>query len=68
MESRKIVMLLFVCIACFAEISAKPNTAGTDEINNSGNHLNSEFNELSSNELSTEINNCHDACLQKVCT
>lgn len=66
MESTIAVMLLFLCIVCVAEISAKPNTAGNND--SGSNHSNSEFNELSSNELSTEISNCHEACLQKVCS
>lgn len=61
MESRIVVMLLLLCIT---GISGKSNTAGESD---SSNHLNSDFNELSSNELSTEIENCHEACLQKVC-
>ncbi|XP_031627335.1 uncharacterized protein LOC116343432 [Contarinia nasturtii] len=61
MESTAAVVLLFLCVAHIAEISAKTNTAG---INDSGS-LNSDFNELSSNELSTEIDNCREACLQK---
>lgn len=61
MESTTAVILLFVCMAyCFSETSAKTNTAGHTD-------LNGDFNELSSNELSTEIDSCHDACLQKVC-
>lgn len=60
MESTIAVMLLFLCIACLTEISAKANTAGNIDT------ANSDFNELSSNELSTEIDNCHEACLQKV--
>lgn len=64
MESTNAVMLLVLCLACcFYETSAKTNTAGN--IDNT-NHLNGDFSELSSNELSTEIDNCHEACLQKV--
>lgn len=66
MESTIAVMILFLCVAHIAGISAKTNTAGTDD--SSSNRLNSDFNELSSNELSTEIENCREACLQKVCT
>lgn len=62
MEST-IGVLLFLCVACFTVISAKTNTAGNSDTSS---HLNSDFNELSSNELSTEIDNCHEACLQKV--
>lgn len=64
MESTNAVMLLFMCIACLAGISAKTSTAGNTDT--ATNRLNSDFNELSSNELSTEIDNCHEACLQKV--
>lgn len=64
MESTNAVMLLFMCIACLAGINAKTNTAGNTDTTT--NRLNSDFNELSSHELSTEIDNCHEACLQKV--
>lgn len=59
MEYTIAVILIVVCMACYSEANAKTNTAG--------NRLNGDFNELSSNELSTEIDNCHEACLQKVC-
>lgn len=62
MESTIAVMLLFLCMLCFAGINAKTNTAG----NSDSNRLNSDSAELSSNELSTDIDNCHEACLQKV--
>lgn len=64
METANFVILSLVCIIFMSEISAKTNTAGSD-IDSS--RLNSDFNELSSNELSNEIDNCHEACLQKVC-
>lgn len=64
MESTVAVMLLFLCVTCLAEISANTNTADNTD---STIHLNSDFNELTSNELSAEIDNCHEACLQKVC-
>lgn len=64
MESTTIAVILsFVCIAFISEINAKTNTAGLLDDNA---RSNSDFNELSSNELSTEIDNCHEACLQKV--
>lgn len=63
METTVTVILSLVCIVHVAEISAKTNTAGTDV---DSSLLNSDFNELSSNELSNEIDNCHEACLQKV--
>lgn len=63
METTITVILSFVCIVHVAEISAKTNTAGTDV---DSSLLNSDFNELSANELSNEIDNCHEACLQKV--
>lgn len=63
METTVTVILSVVCILHVAEISAKTNTAGTDV---DSSLLNSDFNELSSNELSNEIDNCHEACLQKV--
>lgn len=62
MESSIAVILLFLCVTCFSETNAKTNTAGFTD----SNHLNGDYSELSSNELSTEIENCHEACLQKV--
>lgn len=62
MESKIAVILLLACIGCFTEIHAKPSTVG----NIDSNHLNSDSNELSINDLSTEVDNCHEVCLQKV--
>lgn len=64
MESTIAVIVLFLCIS-FYEIGAKTtNTAGQT----SSNRLDGEISELTANELSIQIDNCHEACLQKVCT
>lgn len=60
MESTFAVIVLFLCMSY--EIGAKTNTAGYT----SSNRLDGEFNELTANELSIQIDNCHEACLQKV--
>lgn len=61
MESTFAVIVLFLCIS--REIGAKTDTAGYTN----SNRLDGDFNELSADELSIQINNCHEACLQKVC-
>lgn len=62
MESTFALIVLFMCMLW--EIGAKAtNSAGYT----SSNRLDGEFNELSANELATQIDNCHEACLQKVC-
>lgn len=65
MESTFAVIVLFLCMSFyFYEIDAKTtNTAGYT----SSHSMDGEFNELTANELSIQINNCHEACLQKVC-
>lgn len=55
------VIVFILCISC--EIDAKTNTASYT----SSKHLDGDFNELTAIELSTQIDNCHEACLQKVC-
>lgn len=64
MESTIAVIVLFLCISSY-EIGAK--TTNTDD-HTSSNRLDGEISELTANELSIQINNCHEACLQKVCT
>lgn len=64
MEPTFAVIVLFLCVS-FYEIAAKTtNTAGYT----SSNRMDGEFNELTADELSIQIDNCHEACLQKVCT
>lgn len=60
-----VIVYLFLCMSY--EIGAKTtNTAGDNT--NSNHHMDGEFNELTASELSIQIDNCHEACLQKVCT
>lgn len=64
MESTIAVIVLILCIS-FYEIGAKTtNLAGQTD----SNRLDGEISELTANELSIQIDNCHEACLQKVCT
>lgn len=63
MESTIAVIVFCLCISTY-EIGAKTtNTAGQT----SSNRLDGEISELTANELSIQIDNCHEACLQKVC-
>lgn len=64
MESSIVVIFLFMCVARFTETSAKIDIIGNTE--NSG--IDSETNDLhlDANQLSNEIDNCREACLQKV--
>lgn len=60
MESTIAVILLFVCITQFGKINAKIEILGNTE-NSDTNDLH-----LDANQLSNDVDNCHEACLQKV--